>query len=225
MKRLLTSALPLVIVFGLIAPLRAQEDLTPEKALARLKDGNARFAADKASTRDVGKKRRDELAKGQHPFAVVLACADSRVAPELIFDQGLGEVFVVRVAGNVTDPEILGSIEYAVEHLKAPLVVVLGHEECGAVKAAMGKDLPEGNLGQLIKRVKVGEDLPKDKEAALQAAIKNNVIYHTRQLTSQSPLLKDFVANKRIQLAAGTYSLKSGEVTWLDLTEKDKGSK
>src|SRR5262249_15143572 len=149
-----------------------------------------------------------------HPFAVVLTCADSRLAPELIFDQGLGDVFVLRVAGNVTDPAILGSIEYAVEHLKAPLVVVLGHESCGAVKAVIDKGHAEGNLEELLKHVKVGDNLPEDKEAALAAGIKANVLYQTGQLTSQSPLIKDFVGAKRIQLAAGVYSLKTGAVTW-----------
>jgi len=209
-----------VVVFCFSGRSYSQEAVTPEAALTRLKEGNARFAADKASTRDVGKKRREELAKGQNPFAVVLTCADSRLAPELIFDQGLGDVFVVRVAGNVTDPAILGSIEYAVEHLKTPLVVVLGHESCGAVKAVLDKGHAEGNLEDLLKRVKVGDDLPQDKEAALAAAIKNNVIHQTGQLTRQSTLLKDFVDNKRVRLAAGTYSLKTGEVAWLDLSEK-----
>ena len=225
MRRCVRMMFPGIVVaaFCMVAPVYAQQELTPETALAQLKDGNARFAAEKASTRDVSKKRREEVAKGQHPFAVVLACADSRVAPELIFDQGLGDVFVIRVAGNVTDPAILGSIEYAVEHFKAPLVVVLGHEGCGAVKAVLGKEQAEGNLAQLLKRVDIGDGLPEDKEAALAAAIKNNVLHHTAQLTAQSTLLKDFVDGKRVRLAAGTYSLKTGVVTWLDLPEK-KGS-
>ncbi len=102
-------------------------------------------------------RRRALLAKGQHPHAVILSCADSRVAPELLFDQGLGDLFVLRVAGNISDPFVLGSIEYAVEHLHAPLIVVLGHESCGAVAAALTKvDFP-GNLGTLIKEVHVGK--------------------------------------------------------------------
>src|SRR5215471_12890418 len=139
----------------LVLPTLGRADETPPglEALQRLKAGNARFAADQPSKRDVSKARRAEVAKGQKPFAIILACADSRVAPELIFDQGLGDLFVLRVAGNVTDPENLGSIEYALVHFKTSLIVVLGHDECGAVKAALAGKPLEGNLGKLIARI------------------------------------------------------------------------
>src|SRR5205085_10520354 len=136
-----------------------------------LKEGNGRFAAGKLAVKDVGAQRRATLAKGQHPFAVVLACADSRVPPELVFDQGLGELFVLRVAGNLADPFVLGSIEYAVEHLHTPLIVVLGHENCGAVAAALTKAAFPGNLGTLVKEVHVGKNLPMERAAALPAAV------------------------------------------------------
>src|SRR5947209_2306854 len=123
---------------------------TAEGAIKLLKEGNGRFAQGKLAAKDTGANRRALLAKGQHPFAVVLTCADSRVAPELVFDQGLGDLFVLRVAGNITDPFTLGSIEYAVEHLHTPLIVVLGHENCGAVAAALTKVEFPGNLGTLI---------------------------------------------------------------------------
>jgi len=116
---------------------------------------------------DLGASRRQELSKGQKPFAVVLTCADSRLTPEFIFNQGLGDIFVLRVAGNIADPFEIGSIEYAVEHLHVPLVVVLGHEKCGAVEAGLAKNKPPGNLGKLIGEIHVGEDLPPGKEAAL----------------------------------------------------------
>ncbi len=151
---------------------------TADGALKLLKDGNDRFAQDKLAPRNLGAERRAVLAKGQKPFAVVLACADSRVPPELIFDQGLGDLFVLRVAGNLTDPLILGSIEYAVEHLHSPLVVVLGHEKCGAVDAALTKKAFPGNLGTLVKDVHTGKDLPKENADALPIAIKNNVVFH-----------------------------------------------
>jgi carbonic anhydrase len=200
--------------------LRAQEAApTPEGALQRLKDGNARFAADKLAPRDISSKRRAELAKGQRPFAVVLTCADSRVAPELIFDQGLGDLFVLSVAGNITDPALLGSIEFAVEQLQAPLIVVLGHEDCGAVKAALGgKPLP-GNLGQLIKEVRIGQDLPEDKVKALAAATRANVLYHTAAMTEKSPVIKEFVGSHRVRVVGGIYGLASGKITWLEVPE------
>jgi carbonic anhydrase len=209
-----------VLSVGLLPVLAQEKSPSAEEALQRLKQGNTRFASDKLTAKDLTATRRAELAKGQKPFAVILACADSRVAPELIFDQGLGELFVVRVAGNVTDPAILGSIEYAVEHLKAPLVVVLGHESCGAVAAALSKEELHGNIAKLIKEVNVGKDLPKDKTAAMATGVKANVLEQSARLTQQSTILKDFVASGRIKIAAGVYSLKAGEVEWLDLTKK-----
>ena len=160
----LFSALAVFCAGPLLPAQEAQR--TPDAALKRLKESNARFAADQLARKDIGSKRRAELTQGQRPFAVILTCADSRVAPELIFDEGLGELFVLRVAGNVSNPDIIGSIEYAVAALKTPLVVVLGHSNCGAVAAAVeGKHL-EGNLGKLIDRVQPGRNLPKDKGAS-----------------------------------------------------------
>ena len=215
-----------LIAFFWTSILFAQEAApTPEKALERLKDGNARFVADKPTAKEVGELRRKDLAKGQRPFAVILTCSDSRLAPEHIFDQGLGDIFVVRVAGNVTDPAIIGSIEYAVTELKSPLVVVLGHDECGAVKAALsGKKLP-GDLGELIKLVDVGKDLPKDKNEALLTATKANIHHSAAVLATKSDILKDFVASKRITIVTGIYSLESGKVNWLNTPEKEGKSK
>jgi carbonic anhydrase len=200
----------------------AQEASPSAVAVRRLTDGNARFIADRPSSKPPGSERRKELVKTQKPFAVILACADSRVAPEIIFDQGLGDLFVVRVAGNVTDPDVLGSIEYAVEHLKATLVVVLGHENCGAVSAALDPGKLEGNLKKLIARVHVGSDWPKDAAAATSAAIRANALFHSKQLVTKSPVLKEFVQSKRLRIVAGIYSLQSGEVKWLDKSNAKK---
>src|SRR5260370_2359171 len=137
--------------------------LSAEQASDRLKKGNEKFVADKSVSQELGLDRRRELAKGQHPFAIVLTCADSRVAPEFIFNQGLGDLFVLRVAGSIADPFVLRSMEYAVEHLHVPLIVLLGHEKCGAVEAALGEEKPPGNLGKLIGEVNIGKDLPAGK--------------------------------------------------------------
>src|SRR5262249_38747127 len=150
---------------------KPKQAISGQVALERLKEGHARFLAGKATPQVVDAKLRAELAKSQNPFAVVLACADSRVAPELVFDQGHGELFVSRIAANVTGPSILGSVEYAVAHLGVPLVVVLGHENCGAVKAALEDDELEGNLGFLLREVHVGKHLPADKKQAVPAAV------------------------------------------------------
>jgi carbonic anhydrase len=188
---------------------------TADAALKLLKDGNARFVEGKIAAKDIA-PRRAQLAKGQHPFAIILTCADSRVPPELVFDQGLGDLFVLRVAGNITDPFILGSIEYGVEHLHAPLIVVLGHENCGAVAAALTKVEFRGNLGKLIKEVHVGADLPMERAAALPIAVKNNVLFHAGQLTQRSELLKEEAAHKKVQIVSGVYRLASGKVEWIE---------
>ena len=142
--------------------------------MGRLTTGNDRFARDVLERKDVGASRRQQLSKGQKPFAVVLTCADSRLTPEYIFNQGLGDLFVLRVAGNIADPYVLGSVEYALEHLHVPLVVIVGHEKCGAVEAALGQEKPTGNLGKLIGEIDVGKDLPAGKEVALATAVKRN---------------------------------------------------
>jgi carbonic anhydrase len=142
-----------------------------------------------------GKERLVELAKGQKPIATVIACADSRVSPELIFNKGLGELFVLRVAGNVSVDAhaIVGSAEYAVAHLKVPLVVVVGHANCGAVKARQ-----------------VGNQLN------LVGAVRNNVIFQSDQMLLESELIRQFVTSGRIMVVPALYSLNTGEVTFMD---------
>ena len=148
-------------------------------------------------------------------MSVVLTCSDSRAAPEIIFDQGLGEIFVVRVAGNVGGPEVYASIEYAVANLKAPLVVVLGHTDCGAVAAALkAKELPSYNLKLLIGLVSVGENLPTDSEMALAAAVRNNVREQTLYLTQQSEIIRRAARNGEILIVPAIYDLESGVVAW-----------
>jgi carbonic anhydrase len=194
---------------------------TSDAAWKRLREGNARFVSDMPAPRDISRQRRATLARGQRPFAAVLTCADSRVAPELVFDQGLGELFVLRMAGNVADAGVIGSIEYAVEHFRCPLVVVLGHESCGAVQAAVEHADVHGNLGTLIEQVHVGTKLPDDPKAALAAAVRNNVLYHASELTYKSTVLKDFASSGRIRIVPGVYSLTTGEVSWLDLPKRN----
>ena len=128
--------------------------MNTKQAIDLLKAGNARFVSGALTPKDNYATLREQLSTGQHPFAVVLCCSDSRVAPEIIFDQKLGDLFVIRNAGNIVDEEVLGSIEYAVEHLETPLVVVMGHSACGAVTATcQGGDLP-GHIIDLAKRIK-----------------------------------------------------------------------
>jgi carbonic anhydrase len=186
-----------------------------DEALARLKAGNARFVADQLAPRATFPDQRSRLAKGQKPFAVIVTCADSRVAPELVFNQQLGELFVIRVAGNVADPVVLGSIEYAVEHLGCKLVVIMGHTKCGAVKAVVEKEHAEGNLLALVKQIDAGKDLPKDKEAAVDAGVRNNVQFQVQQMSKKSSVIRDYAKSERIALQGAVYSLETGTVEWV----------
>ncbi len=217
----LTMGLVAVCLCGSLAlrTSRATEEkslVSASQALQLLKKGNDRYATDRLAQQDAGRQRRLELVQGQHPFAVVVACADSRVPPELIFNQGLGDIFVLRVAGNIADPFVLGSIEYAVEHLHTPLVVVLGHDHCGAVSAALNPKKPGGNLGMLIRHVFVGKHLPKATEAMHLAAVKNNVLHQAAAITEHSDVLRKAAEEKQFRIEAAVYHLDSGKVEWLE---------
>jgi carbonic anhydrase len=205
--------LAILIVAFCGATLSAEEDpvVTPAEALQSLKDGNRRFVTDHLE-KSAGKERLVELVKGQRPIATVVACADSRVSPELVFNKGLGELFVLRVAGNVAVDShgIVGSAEYAVAHLKVPLVVVMGHENCGAVKASLTGDPAPGSLGRLLRSVQVGNQLN------LVGAVRNNVIFQSDQMLLESELLRDLVVRGRIMIVPALYSLNTGEVTFMD---------
>jgi carbonic anhydrase len=213
--KLLAVCLCGTLILGISSATEEKAAVSGPQALQLLKEGNERYAAGRPEQKDISLKRRLELAKGQHPFAVVIACADSRVPPELVFDQGLGEVFVLRVAGNIADPYVLGSVEYAVEHLHTPLIVVLGHDGCGAVRAALSPNKPGGNLGMLIAQVCVGKHLPESGEARQSAAVRNNVLQQAESITGHSDLLKKAVEEKHVQIATGIYHSETGKVEWL----------
>ncbi len=214
------------LVLALNAPsLHAQGPIPATIALAKLKAGNARFANDKLAIRNLDTERRKKLlTEGQKPFAVILTCSDSRVAPEYIFDQGLGEIYVLRLEGNVAGPGIIGSVEYAVQNFPTcSLVVVMGHENCGIVKAALEParlpvepGAPESHLSWLTKQVEPGTDLPKGAKEALAAAIKNNAIRQSQLLSEKSPVIREFVQSNRIQIVPAVYSLSAGKVDWLE---------
>ncbi len=188
-----------------------------EEAFSKLMDGNKRFVSGSLAQKDLGDSKRKELLKGQSPFAIVVTCSDSRLAPEIIFDQGLGDIFVIRVAGNVLDPIALGSIEYAAEHLHAPLLIILGHEQCGAVKAAMdAKGKPEGNIGAIVSKiipaVKAAKTKGGTRDDILNNAIKENVLVQEKYLMSKSPILKHLIEKGELKVITAIYHLGSGEV-------------
>jgi carbonic anhydrase len=186
--------------------------VTPDEALSRLKAGNERFADSKESTSKPLAARRAETAKEQHPFAIVVACADSRSAPEIVFDQNIGDLFVIRTAGNLVDDYALGSIEYAVDHLGTRLIVVLGHERCGAVTAALGGGSAPGHINSLVRDIQPAVAASKGKEGdALTNAIHENDAKVADKIRKQAQL-GELAAQVRV--VEGYYDLDTGKVEW-----------
>ena len=193
---------------------------TYEEALARLVAGNERFVRGEARFPTVQKEILAALAKGQQPYATVLGCSDSRVPPELIFDAGFGELFIVRVAGNVISPEVMGTLQYAGVHLRTPLFVVLGHENCGAINAALaarrGAQEP-ARIAVLLDSILPGlRDLPPDlsPDAEMRAAVEANVRWSMHQLL-ETPEAKTRLAEGAMKLVGGVFEFESGRVRFL----------
>lgn len=187
--------------------------MTPDEVLARLKEGNARFMADKSEHPLQDEARREALVPGQAPWAIVLSCADSRVVPELAFDTGLGELFVVRVAGNVANTSSLASIEYAVANLGTPVIVVLGHQSCGAVTAALsGKDYGY-NLNHLLAHVVPA--IAKSESKEVDAVVKTNAQLTAEDLVSRSAIVRGAVEAGKLRIVPAYYALEKGEVSFL----------
>lgn len=207
--------LSLVLLLALNTLALAQEPTTSLNSLVRLMAGNERFVMGKTKPKDYLAER-PKLAEGQHPYAIVLACADSRVPPELLFDESLGRLFVVRTAGHVVDPVAVGSIEYAVEHLHVNLLVVLGHESCGAVQATIGGGEAPPNIQALLRRIKPAVDKAFAKGVSekelLHIAIRENVRYQMQEAMFESDVLSDFVLEKKLAIVGGVYDLQTGRV-------------
>jgi carbonic anhydrase len=183
-----------------------------ETALGKLKEGNARFVSSKDSSTKPTAAKRAETGQSQHPFAIILGCADSRVPPEIVFDQNIGDLFVVRTAGNLVDDHALGSIEYAVEHLGARLIVVLGHERCGAVTAALASDTAPGHVESLVRDIQPAVKATKGKEGdVLDLTIAENARLMAARIHSDAKL-GDLAKDLRVMSA--TYDLDTGEVKW-----------
>lgn len=213
----------LALTFALGAAAAGAEDpLSPSDALRRLQVGHARFLCGKVDRPHQDAERREDTFKnGQHPYAVLLSCADSRVPVEVIFDQGIGDLFTIRVAGNIADAHEAGSIEYAVEHLHAPLVVVMGHRNCGAVAAAAAKsDLP-GNIGALVAEIRPAIEKTEkccptlSGDAFIAEAVRQNVFNTVESLFKKSPLLAAEAKAGKIRVVGAVYDLESGGINWL----------
>src|ERR1700730_17191491 len=219
-RSLLIASLVLAGQSGLTAPEHPEQapKVTPADALARLKAGNQRFIAGKLQHPHQNPQRRTELATGQRPFAIVLGCADSRTSPEVLFDQGLGDLFVIRVAGNILDDHVLASIEYAVDHLGAQLIVVLGHQHCGAVQAAKetldSKAEVPAHLNSLVASIQPAVEATRG--ADLEATIKANVENVVQSLRSSEPVLKQEVEAGAITVLGAYYDLDTGAVAFTE---------
>lgn len=229
-KILVALAISITILAGFAYATGSGPGVSATDALQKLIDGNNRYLDEKptAAQRST-KEARTALAKSQKPYAIVLTCSDSRVPPELLFDAGLGELFVIRVAGNIPDPVVLGSIEYAAEHLGTPLVMVLGHERCGAVTATVDSEgKAPGNIGAIVKMIapaikKAAKDCPackNDKQCAknkkneyVECVIDANVKQVAANLTKQSKVLDHLVQQKKLMIVSAKYDLDDGRVT------------
>jgi len=203
-----------ISLFSLTAFVFAADEHAPsvgaDAALAKLKEGNARFAASKVSASKPTAAKRAETAQSQHPFAVILGCADSRTAPEIIFDQNIGDLFVIRTAGNLVDDHALGSIEYAVEHLGTRLIVVLGHERCGAVTAALASATAPGHVQSLVSDIQPAIVATKGKEGnATDLAVAENARLMAAKIHTDASLGE---LAKEVRIVSGVYDLDTGKV-------------
>ncbi|QEN84722.1 carbonic anhydrase [Labrys sp. KNU-23] len=225
-RRLLATGLAGAFVGGLALPAAAlqsgspaaQNTISPDDALKRLLEGNARYASNSSQNRDYSAGR-VARSSAQYPIAGLVSCADARVAPELAFDQGPGDLFVVRVAGNFVNDDGLASLEYGVKFLGMPLIVVLGHSNCGAVAATIkvlkdGIALP-GHLPQLVAAIKPAIDRAEKAKAsdALAEATLQNIRYNVRKLEKAGPIIADFVAKGKVKVVGGLYDIATGRVS------------
>jgi len=211
-----TSKFPTVVLLSLISAVaivfaaEPTASVSADAALAKLKEGNARYMNSKVSAGKPTATRRAETAQGQHPFAAILGCADSRVSPEIVFDQNIGDIFVDRNAGNLVDDHTLGTIEYGVEHLGVRLIVVLGHERCGAVQAAVASDTAPGHVQSLVRDIQPAVQAVKGKPGdQVHLAVVENARLMAEEIRSKANL-GDLA--KDVKIISAVYDLDSGKV-------------
>ncbi|MBM0212900.1 MULTISPECIES: carbonic anhydrase [Pseudomonas syringae group] len=205
-------------------PSSPRTTLTADQALEKLREGNKAFVSDKETKIETNRERRLEIAKGQTPFCVLISCSDSRVPPELLFGRGLGELFIVRNAGNTVDTTALGSVEYAVSQLGVPLIVVMGHEKCGAVAAAVSvvedNTVYPGAIGEMIEPIIPAVLLAKAKKTnnLLEDSVKSNVQRTVKRLrTASEPTLVNPIRDGKVRVVGAYYSLENGQVEFFDV--------
>ena len=191
--------------------------ITAEAAWQALLEGNRRYVAGNLEHPHQTAARRSEVAAGQHPFAILLSCSDSRVPVEVLFDQGIGDIFVVRTAGNIADDVAIGSIEYAAEHLHVPLLVVLGHQKCGAIAATAGGGEAPGHIASIVKILHpIVEGVRGQPGDIVENAVHANVRHLVAQLQSCPPILAHLVHEGQLKVVGAYYSLDTGAVSLVD---------
>lgn len=201
---------------------------TSEQALQRLKEGNQRFVdGEVTASKTLSHAQRAEIAQGQNPFAIILGCSDSRVPAEMVFDQGLGDLFVIRVAGNIVAPSQVGSVEFAAQQYDCSVVVVLGHTHCGAIQATIDvlthpEKRSSGNLLSIVNRVRpsveilMQTELKDDLEKLSKHAVRSNVFASVNQLRHGSAVLEQLIAQGKLKIVGAEYSLETGKVEFFD---------
>lgn len=196
----------------------SKEDTVPfDNPIDKLIAGNRRFSKNNLSHTNQDTKRRNELTSGQNPFAAFVCCSDSRVPPEIIFDCGLGDLFITRVAGNIITGEILGSLEYASEHLGVKLIVVLGHKRCGAVQASVNGGTIHGNIGNLVRAIFPAVLNTKDvKGDSVDNAVRENVRLNVENIKNQSHVLEEIIREGKLNITGAYYDLDTGEVEFFN---------
>ena len=224
MKKFLSLAVASLAVTAIASSVFASGDgpgVTSDEAYDKMKEGNERFVSGKMLYPNYDRQRRFETAKGQHPFVTVIGCSDSRVPIEAIFDQGIGDTFIIRVAGNVCDTDELGSIEYGVDHLGTPLLVVLGHESCGAVTAVVKEADVHGSIPALVDNIEPAVEHAKKLHPRLSPddlvpfAVRANVMQSIEDLLTHSDSVRERAKDHRVRIVGAVYDLETGKVSWL----------
>ena len=224
MRRVMTLMTMLLAAANVCVAAEHDPGVTPEQAMERLQEGNARFSSAKSIHPHIDPSRiRKTAEEGQHPFATILTCSDSRVPVELVFDHGIGDIFVVRVAGNVCGQDEAGTIEYGVDHLNTPLLVVLGHSRCGAVTAVATGAKLHGNVPALVRGIQPAVEKAKKSypdqhgKELVPAATRCNVWQAIDDLFMQSPVTRELVSAGKLKVVGAIYQVDTGKIDWLGI--------
>ncbi len=221
-------AITIAFLTGLLIVAFADQLPSADEVIDILKKGNERFTSGKPEYPHEGAARRAETAAGQHPIATVISCSDSRVPPEILFDEGIGDLFVIRVIGNIGSVDEAGSAEYGVEHLETPLLVVLGHTKCGAVTAAVTHAEVHGSIPPLLAHINPSVRITKHNHPGLKgeeliaAAVETNVFHSIQELFNRSRIIRHRVSSGNLKVVGAIYDIKTGQVNWLGEHPKQK---